>query len=231
MRTEPGTLYIVATPIGNLEDITLRALRILKEVHAVVAEDTRRTRQLLSHFDIHRELIAYFEYSKQRRADVIIDRLKQGESLALVSDAGTPALSDPGARLVAQAHEAGISVVPVPGPSALLSGVSVSGFPTEPLHFWGFLSPSRSKRKKVYRKIVDMEGLHCFYESPHKILSHVEEWVEFFNDYYFFIGREMTKKFEEFLRGPLPDVVEALKKTEVRGEFAVFLSKEIFAKK
>lgn len=226
-----GTLYIVATPIGNLEDITLRALRILKEVQAVVAEDTRRTRQLLSHFQISNELISYFEYSKQRRADYLIERLKNGDNLALVSDAGTPTLSDPGARLVAQAHEEGIPVIPVPGPSAFLSAVSVAGYPTDPLHFWGFLSPSRSKRKKVYRKIMESDGLHCFYESPHKIVRNTEEWKEHLPGTYFFVAREITKKFEEFTRGTVDDVAAQIAAAEPRGEYTILVAKEEFSKK
>lgn len=226
-----GTLYIVSTPIGNLEDITLRALRILKEVDAVVAEDTRRTRQLLTHFSIQKELISYFEYSKQRRADHILRRLADGENFALVSDAGTPTLSDPGARLVAQAHEAEIPVVPIPGPSAFLSAVSVAGYPTDPLHFWGFLSPSRSKRKKVYRKIMESDGLHCFYESPHKIVRNTEEWKEHLPGTYFFVAREITKKFEEFTRGTVEEVAAKIAAAEPRGEYTVLVSKEEFTKK
>lgn len=223
-----GTLYIVATPIGNLEDMTLRALRLLKEVDGVIAEDTRRTRQLLTHFNIHQNCDSYFEYSKKSKAPAILSRLKNGENLALVSDAGTPVLSDPGARLVNLAHEAGIPVVPVPGPSALLAALSVCGYPTEPLHFWGFLSPSRSKRKKVYRNIMDIKGIHVLYESPHKIVFHFNEWEAYFADYYFFVGREMTKKFEEFFRGSYGPVFEDLKKSEARGEYTVVLSREIF---
>ncbi len=223
----PGTLYIVATPIGNLEDITLRALRILKEVDGVVAEDTRRTRVLLSHFGIQKKLIAYFEYSKQRRSDSILELLENGESLALVTDAGTPTLSDPGARIIAQAYEKGIPVVPIPGPSALLAAVSVAGYRTDPLHFWGFLSPSTSKRKRVYRKVVEMEGTHGFYVSPHKFLRIWDEWEEFFADYHFFVAKEITKKFETFWRGTWKSLASELRILEVRGEYTVLLTKEV----
>lgn len=221
----PGTLYIVATPIGNLEDITLRALRILKEVDGVVAEDTRRSRVLLSHFGIHKKLISYFEYSKQGKADAIINLLEQGENLALVSDAGTPALSDPGARLSALAYSRGIPIIPVPGPSALLSALSVCGFPTEPLHFWGFLSPSTSKRKKLYHAALEMKGIHCFYVSPHKFLRIWEEWKEFFSDYTFFVAKEITKKFETFWRGTWVELAPSIHESEVRGEYTVLLTR------
>lgn len=220
-----GTLYIVATPIGNLEDITLRALRVLKEVDCVVAEDTRHTRKLLSHFDIHKELISYFEYSRQKKTENIIELLHEGKNLALVSDAGTPVLSDPGAFLVAEARGQNIPVIPIPGPSAFLCALSVSGFLGQPLHFWGFLSPSRSKRKKLYLKIRDMEGTHCFLDTPHKIKKNSEEWGEYFHDHLFFLGREMTKKFEEYVSGDYVRIKEYFDQTDARGEYTVLISK------
>lgn len=218
-------LYIVSTPIGNLEDITLRALRVLKEADYVVAEDTRRTRKLLSHFNIHKELLSYFEYSKQKKVENIIELLREGKNIALVSDAGTPVLSDPGAYLVSEARRQNIPVIPIPGPSALLCALSVSGFLGQPLHFWGFLSPSRSKRKKLYLKIRDMEGTHCFLDSPHKIKKNSEEWGDYFHDYLFFLGREMTKKFEEYVLGDYPRIREYFGQTDARGEYTVLISK------
>ncbi|MDO8518867.1 MAG: 16S rRNA (cytidine(1402)-2'-O)-methyltransferase [Deltaproteobacteria bacterium] len=222
----PGTLYIVATPIGNLEDITLRALRILKEVDAIIAEDTRRTLPLLTHFGIQKKLISYFEYSKQNKAEQILHLLEEGQNLALVSDAGTPTVADPGARLVSAAHKLGIPVVPVPGPSAVFAALSVAGLPTDPFHFWGFLSPSSGKRKKVYALMATLTGSHCFYESPHKILKRVEEWCDYFKDYFIFVGREMTKKFETIHRGPIEEVASVLRGEEPRGEYTVILSRE-----
>ncbi len=220
-----GTLYMVATPIGNLEDITLRALRILKEVDYVVAEDTRHTRKLLSHFDIHKNLLSYFEYSRQKKIEHIIQLLHDGKNLALVSDAGTPVLSDPGTCLVSEARRQNIPVIPIPGPSALPCALSVSGFLGQPLHFWGFLSPSRSKRKKLYLKIRNMEGIHCFLDAPHKIKKNSEEWGDYFSDYLFFLGREMTKKFEEYISGDYTCIREHFNQTEIRGEYTVLISK------
>lgn len=221
-----GTLYIVATPIGNLEDITLRALRILKEADGVVAEDTRRTLPLLTHYGIQKKLISYFEYSKQNKAEHILKLLEDGENLALVSDAGTPTLADPGARLISQAHQRGIPVVPVPGPSAMLAALSASGFPTDPFHFWGFLSPSGGKRRKAYALMASLDGSHCFYESPHKILKRLEEWKIAFKDYFIFVGREITKKFETIHVGSVEDVATTLLQEEPRGEYTVIISKE-----
>ena len=221
-----GVLYIVATPIGNLEDITLRAIRILKEADAIIAEDTRRTLPLLTHYGIQKKLISYFEYSKQNKAEYILSLLEEGQNLALVSDAGTPTIADPGARLVSMAHRKGISVVPIQGPAALLAALSVSGFPTDPFHFWGFLSPSGGKRRKVYALMTSLEGSHCFYESPHKILKRIGEWRGPFRDYFLFVGREITKKFETLLVGTFDEVALQLLETEARGEFTVIFSKE-----
>ncbi|MBI4411353.1 MAG: 16S rRNA (cytidine(1402)-2'-O)-methyltransferase [Deltaproteobacteria bacterium] len=221
----PGILYIVATPIGNLEDITLRALRILKEVDAIITEDTRHSRGLLSHFGIQKKLVSYFEYSKQKKAEAIVGHLEAGENLALITDAGTPGISDPGARLVALARSRGIDVVPIPGPSAVTAAISVCGFPTDPFHFWGFLPPSNNKRRKIYEKMAAIEGTHSFYESPHKILKRVDEWAAYFSDFYILVGRELTKKFETIHWGPFSEVCEQLKSTEARGEYTIVLSR------
>lgn len=223
-----GTLYIVATPIGNLEDITQRALRILGEVDAVLAEDTRHTWPLLQHFGIQKKVISYFEHSSDRKTDTILNQLKSGANLALVSDAGTPGLSDPGARLVGEARRLGIEVVPIPGASAALSALMIAGLPTEPFHFWGFLSPSRGKRRKVYDQVLTLKGTHCFYESPHKILKHVEEWKETFPEFYCLVAKELTKKFETTWSGTVVNVAEQLKTADMRGEFTVLISKETF---
>lgn len=223
-----GILYVVATPIGNLEDITLRAISTLKLVDAVVAEDTRHSKKLLSHLGISKNLISYFEYSSHYKAEAIVEKLIQGFNLALISDAGTPTLSDPGARLVALSRKNNISVIPIPGPSALLAALSVSGLPTEPLHFWGFLSPKPSKRKRVYQQILTLEGVHGFYESCHKIEKRLEEWKEYLNGYFIFIGKELTKKFEQTWVGPMEQVYEDFKLSEVRGEYTVLVSQKSF---
>lgn len=226
-----GTLYIVATPLGNLEDITLRAIRILKEeVDTVLAEDTRRTRPLLNHLGVKKKVISYFEYSKGKKDDEIIRRLLDGENYALVTDAGTPGLSDPGSKLVCRARAEGIDVFPIPGPTALGCALSVSGLPTEPLHFWGFLPMTGSKRKKIYARILELEGAHCFYMSPHKLLKYMEEWAEFFGDYYVFVGKEMTKKFETYFFGPYTKVMEEIREHHLGGEYTVLLSSRLLIK-
>jgi 16S rRNA (cytidine1402-2'-O)-methyltransferase len=228
MKFDPGTLYIVATPIGNLEDITHRALRILSEVDGVLAEDTRHTWPLLHHFGIQKKMISYFEHTSERKTEDLVRQLKEGSTFALVSDAGTPCLSDPGARLVGEARRQGVTVVPIPGPSAAMAALMVAGLPTEPFHFWGFLSPSRGKRRKVYDHVLNLKGTHCFYESPHKILKHIEEWKEEFPDFYCLVAKELTKKFETTWSGTVADVAKQLKTTEIRGEFTVLFSKESF---
>lgn len=223
-----GTLYIVATPIGNLEDITLRALRILKEVDGVLAEDTRRTRPLLSHFGISKPVTSYFEYSSESKTEHLVARLENGENLALVTDAGTPAISDPGARLIAMAWSRGVTVVPVPGPSAVIAALSSCGFPTDPFHFWGFLSPAANKRRRVYEQMKALPGVHGFYESPHKFLKHLQEWTGHFAGYYILVAREVTKLHETLTRGLIEDVAAALKDVEPRGEYTIILSEESF---
>ena len=221
-----GILYIVATPIGNLEDITKRALRVLNEVDFVIAEDTRRTVQLLTHYGIRKSLIAYFEHSKKNREAQILDQLHEGKNMALVTDAGTPAISDPGARLVASAHRHQIPVIPVPGPSAMAAALSVAGLPTDPFHFWGFLPPTPGKREKIYQQMATLKGSHCFYESPHKIVKRVEEWREHFSGFQFFVGREMTKKFETYLAGTFEEIAEKIRSEIPRGEYTIVLSRE-----
>ena len=221
-----GTLYIVATPIGNREDITSRALKTLESVDAVICEDTRRTLPLLSYFGLRKRVVSYFEHSKGRVTENILSELTSGKSMALVTDAGTPGVSDPGARLVAQARRLEIPVVPIPGVSAVMTALSVAGLPTEPFHFWGFLSPKPSKRKKVYEWVQQLPGSHSFYVSPHKILKQAEEWGAYFSDFNFFVCKEMTKTYETFCFGKYEKVLEELKNIPIKGEFTVILSKE-----
>jgi 16S rRNA (cytidine1402-2'-O)-methyltransferase len=210
-----------------LEDISARALRLLQEVPLIAAEDTRRTQALLSHFGISNKITSFFEYTNPKKTQWLIHHLMNGHDLALVSDAGTPTVSDPGVRLIAMAHQEGISVIPIPGASALIALLSVSGFPSEPIHFWGFLSPKNSKRKKIYDHILNMEGAHCFYDSPHKIKKHLDEWEQYLGDCYFCVGREMTKKFETYYRGKLAQIREALLEEGSRGELSVVVTKEL----
>jgi 16S rRNA (cytidine1402-2'-O)-methyltransferase len=165
----PGTLYLVATPIGNLEDITLRALRTLKECDVVAAEDTRRTGQLLKHFGISKPLLSYFQFNEARRSEEIIERLRRGEKVALVTDAGSPGISDPGERVVNAAITAGLRVEPVPGPCALVAALTSSGLPTEEFHFFGFLPRKQGQRRKELERLKTIGGTLVFYESPYRV--------------------------------------------------------------
>lgn len=217
-------LYIIATPIGNLEDITLRALRILKEVDFVVCEDTRHTLQLLNYFQIKKSLISYHQHSRLQKIDDIIGLLKQGKNLALVSDAGTPGISDPGNVLVSRVvNELGdnVQVVPVPGACALTTLASVAGLPTDRFLFLGFL-PHKKGRQALFELIKNSEQTVIFYESPYRILKTLEALAAVLEPArQLVIGRELTKMFETFYRGTARQVLEGVKAGEVRGEFVV----------
>jgi 16S rRNA (cytidine1402-2'-O)-methyltransferase len=219
----PGTLYLVATPIGNLEDITLRALRVLRECSVVAAEDTRRTGQLLHHFEIQKPLISYFKFNEARRSEEILDRLRRGEIVALVSDAGTPGISDPGERVVRAALEAGLRVEAVPGASALLPALTASGLPTREFHFIGFLPHKSGQRRKKLEGLRDTAGTLAIYESPYRIEKLLAELAEIFPDRQVVLGREITKKFEEFLRGRPAALLEIAKNRALKGEFVVLI--------
>src|SRR5947207_7097854 len=197
----PGTLYLVATPIGNLEDITLRALRVLKECDLVAAEDTRRTGRLLKHFDISKPLLSYFQFNEARRSEEIIERLRRGEKVALITDAGTPGISDPGERVVKAALAAGYRVEPVPGPCALVAALTASGLATDEFHFIGFLPHKSGQRRKQLERLKSFCGTLVLYESPYRIGKLLGELQEIFPDRQVVLARELTKKFEEFLRG------------------------------
>lgn len=212
---------MVATPLGNLEDLSARALRILREADAIVSEDTRTTLKLLSHHDIRKPLIAYFQDSPPRRLEEIVDRLKRGESIALVSEAGTPGVSDPGARLVDAAFAAGIAVSPVPGPSALASAASVCGFPVDRFHFAGFLPRKPGKRRKALRALKDLEVTLLFYESPHRIADCLEDMLAELGDRRMTLCRELTKKHEEVRRMSISDALARFRSGEALGEFTL----------
>src|SRR6185369_7276999 len=196
----PGTLYLVATPIGNLEDITLRALRTLKECDLVAAEDTRRTGQLLKHFGISRPLVSYFQFNEAKRSEEIIERLKRGEKVALVTDAGSPGVSDPGERVVRAAIATGLRVEPVPGPSALVAALTASGLPTEEFHFIGFLPHKSGQRRNRLEALKNVAGTLVLYESPYRIEKLLNELKAVLPERQVVLARELTKKFEEFLR-------------------------------
>jgi len=216
-----GTLYIVATPIGNLEDITLRALRILKEVDLIAAEDTRHTKKLLTHYGIQKHLTSYHEYNEKTKSSQLIHRLKEGCRVALVSDAGTPLLSDPGFRLVQEAIRAEAQVIPVPGPSALTAVLSASGLPTDHFAFDGFLPAKKAARRKHLTGLREEERTLVFYEAPHRVQESLRDILEILGDREIVLGREVTKLHEEFLRGSVSQLISDTGPREWRGEITV----------
>ena len=214
-----GTLYVVATPIGNLEDITLRALRILKEVGLVACEDTRRTRMLLTHFGIHVPVTSYFEHNKATKGAAIVKKLVEGVSVALVTDAGT----DPGFLLVKEAREAGIPVVPVPGPSAVVAALSAAGVPADAFVFDGFLPVKPGRRVHRLEALRGLETTVVCYESPHRILASLEAIAQVFGEIEIIAARELTKQFEEIIRGTPTALRERWAQGPVRGEFTLVI--------
>jgi 16S rRNA (cytidine1402-2'-O)-methyltransferase len=224
MTVRPGTLYVVATPIGNLEDITLRALRVLKEVDLVAAEDTRRTRALLSHFGISKRLVSYYDAVERRRAAALVSRLEEGADVALVSDAGSPGLSDPGHRLVNAAVEAGITVVPVPGPSALTAALAVGGRPCARFVFEGFLPARAAARSRRLGALRAESRTLVFFEAPHRVVRTLEAMESAFGDRPVVMARELTKRFEEVRRGTLSGLHEACREHAPRGEVTLIVA-------
>lgn len=217
-----GKLYIVATPIGNLEDITLRALKTLKEVDIIACEDTRVTRKLLSKYDIEKPLVSYHEYNEQQKARELISLLESGKNIALVSDSGTPGISDPGYRIVTLASQKGIEVIPVPGPCAAIAALSVSGLPTTRFAFFGFLPKSPKRRKEFLESIREYPETLVFYESPNRILETLKDIIEILGDRNVSISRELTKVFEESLKGKASSVLETLSQRQsIKGEITV----------
>ncbi len=218
-----GTLYIVSTPIGNLEDITLRAKRILSEVDLVAAEDTRKTGFLLNHYGIKKRLVSFYSYNQVRRTPELIKNLLDGKNIAVVSDAGTPGISDPASYLVKYAVEAGVRIEPVPGASALLAALVVSGLDSAKFVFDGFL-PVKKGRKKRIQLLSEETRTIVLYESPHRIVKTLKELHEAFGDRDAVIGREITKKFEEFKRGTLSELLSSVELKKPKGEFVLVLS-------
>lgn len=217
----PGILYIVPTPIGNLEDITLRALRILKEVDVIAAEDTRHTRHLLTHFGIDRPLTSYHEHNERDKAQALVDRIKSGANIALVSDAGTPAIADPGFRLVVAAIRAGIQIVPLPGASALATALSACGLPTDRFLFEGFLPAKKRERKAKLQALRDVTATLVFYEAPHRLHDTLSDMQQILGDREIVIAREVSKIHEEFLRGKVSEVINQLTGRDVKGEITM----------
>jgi 16S rRNA (cytidine1402-2'-O)-methyltransferase len=218
-----GCLYVVATPIGNLEDITLRALRTLKEADVIACEDTRQTQKLLSHFNLQKQLVSYHEHNELTRASELVIELEQGAKVALVSDAGTPAISDPGHRLVSLCQRHGIKVVPVPGASAFVAALAASGMPIEEFVFTGFLPSRPSERRKALRALAAESRTLALYEAPHRLLDTLEDALEILGNRPAVIAREVTKIYEEFLRGHIEELLAAVRKKAPRGEITLLI--------
>jgi len=221
-----GTLYVVATPIGNLEDISQRAIRILGEVDLIACEDTRQTLKLLQRYGISKPLISYHEHNERARAGELLQELTVGKSVAIVSDAGTPLIADPGFRLVEQARAQGITVSPVPGPSALVAALSASGLPTDSFLFHGFFPAKQGQRRKLLEELKTLEATLVFYEAPHRILETLQDIAETLGPRRVVLARELTKIHEEFLSGTPEELRAAFEKRPmVKGEFTVMIAK------
>ncbi|MCU0581440.1 MAG: 16S rRNA (cytidine(1402)-2'-O)-methyltransferase, partial [Syntrophales bacterium] len=208
MMGGPGKLYVVATPIGNLEDITFRAVRILSEVSLIAAEDTRRTRILLKHYDIRTPLTSLYEQNESIKAPFLVGKIKDGQNIACVTDAGTPAISDPGYLLIRHALEAGVEIVPIPGPSALITALSVSGLPMDHFVFQGFLPDKKGNKKAMLLSIKDDPRTQIFYESPNRLLVTLQDIMALMGNRFVVVARELTKIYEEVVRGNVADVMD-----------------------
>jgi len=223
-----SNLYIVATPIGNLEDITKRALRILTEVDLILCEDTRVTKKLLDYYQIKTPTLSYHQYSKFKKIDYILELLEKGKNIALVSDSGTPGISDPAGKLVFMAYSLGIKICPISGPSAVITAACVSGLPMERFMFMGF-PPKKKKRKKFFEEIINSKYPVIFYESPYRIIKSLQDLYEINRKFNIkqirniVICRELTKKFETIYRGKIDEVIKEIEKDKVRGEFTVIV--------
>jgi 16S rRNA (cytidine1402-2'-O)-methyltransferase len=224
----PGTLYLVATPIGNLADITHRALQVLNDVDLIACEDTRHTHKLLNHYGINTKTISYHEHNEQQRATELIERLKQGSNIAVVSDAGTPLINDPGFRLVRAAIENEIAVVPVPGPSALITALIAAGLPTDEFFFAGFLPSRASARRARLAELQSVPGTLIFYEAPHRLAETLKDAYEILGEREAVVARELTKLHEEIRRGKLSELTaDYAEKTDIRGEIVVLIDRTV----
>ena len=217
-----GVLYVIPTPIGNLEDITLRALNVLKGVNVIAAEDTRTTKFLLDHYGIQNQLLSFYSHNEQVRVPQIIERLKGGDSVGLVSDAGTPGISDPAHSIITAAIENGIRIVPLPGPTAFIPALVASGLPTHEFIFAGFL-PHKKGRKTKLERLSTEERTIVLYESVHRIEKTLGELLEYFGDRQIVVGRELTKKFEEIVRGSIYTVLHNYTNRFIKGEFVLVI--------
>jgi 16S rRNA (cytidine1402-2'-O)-methyltransferase len=219
----PGTLYIVSTPIGNLSDITFRAVETLKAVDLIAAEDTRHTKILLDRYGVTTPMTSYFEYNKVRKTEYLLKVLMDGKSVGLVSDAGTPGISDPGYKIIRLCIDSGIPIVPIPGPSGLLTALTASGKPTDKFTFEGFLSNKPLKRKNQLKKLKQEERTVVLYESPHRILKLLEDIINVYGDVEIVLARELTKKFEEIRRERASLTIEYFRAHKILGEFIVII--------
>ena len=219
-----ATLYIVATPIGNLEDMTYRAVRILGEVDLIAAEDTRHSLKLLNHFGISKPLTSYFDHNQQFKGERILNALRQGKSVALISDAGTPCVSDPGYQLVRDAVAKNIPVVPIPGACAAVAALSASGLPTDRFTFAGFPPSRQGKRRSFLAEMANLPGTLVLYEAPHRLEDTLRDILAVFGDRQIVVAREITKFYEELLRGSVREVVENLAEKKVRGEVVILIA-------
>lgn len=222
----PGTLYLVATPIGNLRDTTFRAVDILSNVDLIACEDTRHTGRLLREFDIETPMLSYHEHNEADRAQHIAKRLAEGKNVAIVSDAGSPAIADPGYRAVNAAVELGVSVVPVPGASALVAGLSVSGLPTDTALFLGFLPSKRGERLRKLKEFSEVAATLVFFEAPHRLQASLGDCIEILGDRRGSVSRELTKIHEETVRGRLSEILASFSEAEPKGEFVVVIDRE-----
>lgn len=221
----PGTLYLVATPIGNLQDISLRALEVLRTVDLIACEDTRHTRKLLSHFRISNKVSSYHEHNELERAEEFADRLMSGESIAIVSDAGTPGICDPSFRAVQKAHEIGAAVVPVPGAAAFVSAVVASGLPTDSIFFGGFLPSKKGERRKRLEELSSVPATLVFYETPHRIERSLQDCLDILGDRRACVARELTKLHEEIAVGTLDDLARRFSISPAKGEMVVVIDR------
>ena len=219
----PGTLYILATPIGNLEDMTFRAVRILGEVDLIAAEDTRHSLKLLNHFGISKPLTSYFDHNQQFKGERILQALRQEKSVALISDAGTPCISDPGFNLVRAAVAEGIAVIPIPGPCAAVTALSASGLPSNTFTFAGFPPARQGKRRAFLNAIAPLPGTLVFYEAPHRLEETLRDIREVMGERQVVVARELTKIYEEFIRGTAGEVLAKVSQGKVRGEVVVLV--------
>ena len=220
---EKGNLYLVATPIGNLEDITLRAIRILKEVDLIAAEDTRQTLKLLNHLEISKKLISYHRHNEDVKKDLLIEKLLEGQNIAIVTDAGTPAISDPGEEIVKEAIKNNINVVPIPGACALINALIASGLDTKEFSFYAFLSLNKKLRKTKFEEIKKDGKTAIIYEAPHKLINTLEDILSNLGDRNIVLARELTKIHEEFIRGKVSDIINKYKEIDPKGEFIILI--------